>query len=196
MLLSPNLVLTAANFLYDLRLNKYFDSFTFCPGHTPNCKKKHFEVRDSYVPQKYKNGERSPQNDYGLLVLRDKIQIEHFMPVKTNIDFEKGYQLAIFGYTTEEERNQIGKVGKNCVTEVRQNNSEILHTLNTVNGMSGGPILSVGPDGSITIIGIHKGRITTDKGTFKCGRLLTDELVQELRREADRMGADAMTLSK
>ena len=76
---------------------------------------------------------------------------------------------------------------------MRKIEHEVLHQLSTEKGQSGAPIL-LEKNNLLQIVGIHKGGICTQlKGvqkTVNSGRLLTAELVEVLRREAERMGAD------
>jgi V8-like Glu-specific endopeptidase len=54
-------------------------------------------------------------------------------------------------------------------------------------GQSGAPILLIDKTGKMTIIGIHKGGV--NEGSSNVGRLLTQELIEKLKKQAVKLGA-------
>ena len=73
---------------------------------------------------------------------------------------------------------------------------EVLHKISTLPGHSGSPILWVQDSKleKLTIVGIHKGDIITQLNgslvQINAGKLLTEEVMVELREEAVKMGAE------
>lgn len=67
--------------------------------------------------------------------------------------------------------------------------------------MGGGPILSIDSSGGIAIVGIHKGEVGSNpltdgtKIVCKWGRVMTGELVEELKRVTKNMRADPFLIA-
>ena len=72
--------------------------------------------------------------------------------------------------------------------EVRKEKGELIHRVSSLKGQSGAPIIKVGQNKELSIIGIHKGRIKDC--CANSGRLLTPELLEILSIAAKFMGAE------
>ena len=105
--------------------------------------------------------------------------------------------LAVYGYPSKfktvnkkegvSEMKQFGRTQKGEV-KIRKEKEELIFQNPTLPGMSGTPIIKVGSDRKLSIVGIHLGALQyKENGVAKkgnVGRILTRDLVDVLKRES------------
>ena len=102
--------------------------------------------------------------DYALIKLTEKVvKSENFICLNPN-NLDKNQQLAIYGYPDEkfkavkntESTSQWGLNKKLAVYQIREEKKQIVHSISTVPGQSGAPIIAVRGN-ELSVAGIHKG---------------------------------------
>jgi hypothetical protein len=87
---------------------------------------------------------------------------------------------------------QHGFASEGRIKEIREERGEIVHQISSDYGQSGAAIF-LNDNDSYAIVGVHKGGITTPINGVSTkangGRLITLELIEALKVEAARMGA-------
>lgn len=100
LLISPNLVLTAAHIIYNQKNKEEHQDFVFYPGQSGPIGEG-YRVESYFFPSTYKT-DQSPTNDYALLKLSRRVNREEFIPLCGNVQKLKRNQysakLALFGY--------------------------------------------------------------------------------------------------
>ncbi len=132
LLISPDLVLTAAHNIYNGFLKEEFYDFRFYPGQSGPLEEG-YRVDDYFYAPEFRV-EQSPTNDYALLKLKGKVKREEFISLCGDIEKLKvnkfKAELALFGYPKEyykqlsktgdrESISQWGLVKKGKIEEIR-----------------------------------------------------------------------------
>jgi hypothetical protein len=77
--------------------------------------------------------------------------------------------------------------GKDSVEQINKKRGKIIHKISTNQGQSGSAIFLIDKEGNFSIVGVHKGEV--DGKGCNVGRLLTEELIDKLKAEAEKLGA-------
>ena len=121
-----------------------------------------------------------------------------FLPLSQDISQTWEKELAILGYpeadnykpTSLQRKNfevyQFGAAETGRVRQISEERAEIKHQISTRPGQSGTSLI-LNDNGSLKIVGIHKGGIQEQQ--INIGRIMTSELIATLEAEAARMGA-------
>lgn len=86
-----------------------------------------------------------------------------------SLDFRDKYKMVLHQWGLIRNQEQI--------ESINEDKGEILHTISTVEGQSGSPILLIDQGNEMSIIGLHKGGIRREETMFNVGRLVTQEMV-------------------
>lgn len=79
--------------------------------------------------------------------------------------------------------HQWGLIREKAIKQVKSDDGRLIHKISTEEGQSGAPIILVEGNGTMNIVGIHKGTVTlrTTGERYNAGRLVTSTLVEELK---------------
>jgi V8-like Glu-specific endopeptidase len=168
-LISADLVLTAAHNVWCRDAQNKNKNFCFYPGHRGHLKNP-IECSVVYYPKEHETNQR-PSFDYALLKLKKSYnEAQNFIPLAASIKtpYEaNGKTLAIYGYPDEkyyqfdnygeQAVHQWGFASSGKVADVEEEEGEIFHMMTTLPGQSGSPIIEIGPNRSLSIVGVHKG---------------------------------------
>lgn len=104
-LISCNLVLTAAHNIYSHQNKILHQDIKFYPGQCGPLAK-YYEVEDLFFPGKFIWNNKAAINDYALLKLKEKVETDNFIEMSGNMDLiTKDSKIAIFGYPDEAYRS-------------------------------------------------------------------------------------------
>lgn len=126
--------------------------------------KQKYKIQSIYIPKLYLQN-FAVQNttfDYALVKITPKLEFGNFIKL-CGWDTSQPQSLHIIGY--DEEKKDLleflkqSKLVKEQVKQCRYDTGEVIYTKNIQN-KGGSPILSIKKD-SISIVGVHKGAITT-----------------------------------
>ena len=99
-LISPNLVLTAAHNLCLQTTREEYHHFRFYPGHSGDmhdC----YNISSVFIPPRYFLTNK-PKHDFALLKLDRNVETNDFIPLNTNLQtMNEIEQIAIFGYPAD-----------------------------------------------------------------------------------------------
>ena len=126
-------------------------------------------MKDYYYPNRYRV--KSTKYDYALLKLKyDVKDISQEGLIALNGEYEKldkeREKNCVFGYPSSNyyENNSgklsakpMGVVKTGRIIDIRGDQGKIFHKLSTNRGHSGSPIISIGENSQLSIIGIHRG---------------------------------------
>ena len=204
-LISPNLVLTAAHNIRPKNTTTNNYDFKFYPGQC-GLLQKCYTVESFFFPEEFKKGLRVPKYDYAILKLNEEIPSQNkFIPLSSDLSEIKTASIRLFGYPSQsnnyipiDEKGsnwkayQFGLIKAGQILEVDEKKAEVTHTISTRIGQSGAPIILEDSRGRLSIVGIHKGGVkkgNASVSTANSGRIVTPELISILRREAEKLGA-------
>lgn len=160
-LISPNLVLTAAHNIWYRDQNRQFESFQFFPGAFGSMNKnKAYNCSVFYYPPEHKTSPKTLY-DYALLQLNEPIfEGDEFLRLSTSLENSdlataNTKTLAIFGYPESVYSyprlssyiHQKGDKKSNAVVELDQKKGEIKYQLSTMRAQSGAPIIEIAKEG-------------------------------------------------
>ena len=124
-------------------------------------------MEDYYYPNRYRVN--STKYDYALLKLKDDVKdICQEDLIALNGEYEKldkeREKNCVFGYPKYYKNNSgklsakpMGVVRTGRIIDIRGEQGKIFHKLSTNKGHSGSPIVSIGENSQLSIIGIHRG---------------------------------------
>ena len=102
-LISCNLVLTAAHNIYSHQNKILHQDFKFYPGQC-GALAKYYEVEDLFFPGKF-IWNQAAINDYAILKLKEKVETDDFIEMSGSMDLKtKDSKIAIFGYPEDTYR--------------------------------------------------------------------------------------------
>ena len=130
----------------------------------------------------------SPRNEYDTIIIKMKKEEKyiHYLNLDDNLfnkNSEKGYE-SIYILHYPNALNSSVSYGKGI--KISNNNFDLVHKCNTLNGSSGGPIFNLTTN---KVIGIHKGYIEKKDEKFNLGTLLKFPL-NELKNKKNEIKMD------
>jgi V8-like Glu-specific endopeptidase len=100
-LISPDLVLTAAHNLYQWKEGRIYDNFRFYLGQSGPLGM-YYQVKSWHFPDEFTET-NAPAHDYALLRLAEKTYIKEFIDLKGDLSsVDQVHEICIFGYSRRE----------------------------------------------------------------------------------------------
>ena len=194
MLISPDLILTAAHCVYSKNKPGYAKyDFRFYHGQH-GLLERYYEIDDFYVPKKY-NKKRATVNDYAILKLKEKVETDDFIPLSGNMhEITNDVNVTISGYPGEAFQSasisggkkkiatQLGITKAGKILNVKKSRGELIHRISSKRGHSGAPIILEDKNKHLKIVGVHFGNkiahVNGLKMKVNAGRLVTPALIE------------------
>ena len=185
-LISPNIVLTAAHNIFDTEARENFHDVKFYLGQM-GILDNFFQVESHFFPPEHRLNPKA-ENDWALLKLKKNSTEKIFLPLRSDIrKLATNGKFFISGYP-EAKYNKIASIrGSGSVSQwgfgsanisiedIREDSSELIYNLPAMKGQGGAPVICVDGYNRVSIVGIHRGGLRRGKGecSSNCGVLLT-----------------------
>lgn len=186
-LIGPNIVLTAAYNLFDLRTNKYHTKVEFVLLENPGLKT--FEIESCYVPEQWRNANTENGDDmifnFGVVVLKEPIGKSvgylglHVSETSAPLKWKK---FNLVGYPKDkvaEKENCYELWGGTSSVAFDSSQNMLLYDIQTDLGQGGAALYYENDKGEYYVVGLHTGAYSKDE---KFGTWIKPEYFNEISK--------------